>query len=114
MRPGARRSIQGENPFFISEDPLWGNIRDPLSLNRFAYGRNNPYRYVDPSGQDLEESLIEGERIMNEREENDGDTDGPRLFRGQRLFRGSGVQVLVKVLGSESGKGSGKVLGSES
>ena len=35
---------------FISEDPLWGNIRDPQSLNRFAYGRNNPYRYTDPSG----------------------------------------------------------------
>ena len=35
---------------FISEDPLWGNIWDPQSLNRFAYGRNNPYRYTDPSG----------------------------------------------------------------
>ena len=36
---------------FISEDPVWGNIRDPQSLNRFAYGRNNPFRYTDPSGR---------------------------------------------------------------
>ncbi len=36
---------------FISEDPLWGNILDPQSLNRFAYGRNNPYRFTDPTGR---------------------------------------------------------------
>lgn len=35
---------------FISEDPLWGNVKDPQSLNRFAYGRNNPFRYVDRAG----------------------------------------------------------------
>jgi RHS repeat-associated protein len=35
---------------FISEDPLWGSIFDPQSLNRFAYGRNNPYKYTDPTG----------------------------------------------------------------
>ena len=39
---------------FISEDPLWGSIFDPQSLNRFAYGRNNPYRYVDPTGMEIE------------------------------------------------------------
>jgi len=35
---------------FISEDPLWGSILDPQSLNRFSYGRNNPCKFVDPTG----------------------------------------------------------------
>ncbi|MFV1977622.1 MAG: RHS repeat-associated core domain-containing protein, partial [Candidatus Scalindua sp.] len=35
---------------FISEDPLWGNIRDPQSLNRFRYARNNPFRLTDRTG----------------------------------------------------------------
>ena len=36
---------------FISEDPLWGNIFDPQSLNRFMYGRGNPYKYTDRTGK---------------------------------------------------------------
>ncbi len=39
---------------FISEDPLWGSILDPQSLNRFAYGKNNPYRFTDPTGMEIE------------------------------------------------------------
>ncbi|NOY86775.1 MAG: hypothetical protein GXP52_05700 [Deltaproteobacteria bacterium] len=35
---------------FISEDPVWGNIRDPQSLNRFRYARNNPLKLTDPTG----------------------------------------------------------------
>ncbi len=45
---------------FISEDPLWGNIRDPQSLNRFAYGRNNPFRYADPTGMSTEDCEMAG------------------------------------------------------
>ncbi len=47
---------------FISEDPLWGNIGDSQSLNRFAYGRNNPYRYTDPTGMEYKS----GEEFANE------------------------------------------------
>ena len=36
---------------FTQIDPLEGNIFDPQSLNRYAYSRNNPLRYVDPTGQ---------------------------------------------------------------
>jgi RHS repeat-associated protein len=35
---------------FITQDPLLGHPRDPQSLNRYAYARNNPLRYVDPHG----------------------------------------------------------------
>ena len=65
------RWMDPETGRFISEDPLWGNILDPQSLNRFAYGRNNPFRYVDPTGR-------EGEDVFREDDSDDekeGDTN---------------------------------------
>jgi RHS repeat-associated protein len=35
---------------FISQDTYTGNTRDPLSLNLYTYGYNNPIRYYDPTG----------------------------------------------------------------
>lgn len=35
---------------FISQDSYRGNLFDPLSLNRYIYCKNNPLKYVDPSG----------------------------------------------------------------
>jgi RHS repeat-associated protein len=35
---------------FITQDPLLGSPRDPQSLNRYAYARNNPLRYTDRNG----------------------------------------------------------------
>jgi RHS repeat-associated protein len=35
---------------FISPDPTVPRPFDPQSLNRFAYARNNPLRYIDPTG----------------------------------------------------------------
>ncbi|NLB80623.1 MAG: RHS repeat-associated core domain-containing protein, partial [Clostridiaceae bacterium] len=34
----------------LSEDTYEGDIRDPLSLNRYTYCANNPILYIDPSG----------------------------------------------------------------
>lgn len=36
---------------FTSPDPLPGWQKDPQSWNMYAYGRNNPLKYVDPDGQ---------------------------------------------------------------
>jgi len=36
---------------FISVDPVAGRNNDPLSWNRYAYGRDNPLRFLDPSGK---------------------------------------------------------------
>jgi len=35
---------------FTQPDPYIQNIYDPQSLNRYAYVRNNPLKYTDPSG----------------------------------------------------------------
>jgi RHS repeat-associated protein len=43
---------------FISPDPTVPRPFDPQSLNRFAYARNNPLRYIDPTG--YEETGDEG------------------------------------------------------
>ncbi|MCY9738048.1 polymorphic toxin-type HINT domain-containing protein, partial [Paenibacillus alvei] len=35
---------------FINEDTYEGDIKNPLSLNLYTYVKNNPLKYVDPSG----------------------------------------------------------------
>ncbi|MDF2487090.1 MAG: type secretion protein Rhs [Herbinix sp.] len=35
---------------FISEDTYEGDITNPLSLNLYMYVKNNPLRYIDPTG----------------------------------------------------------------
>ena len=35
---------------FVSVDPWAGNLRNPQTLNKYAYVLNNPVRYVDPTG----------------------------------------------------------------
>ncbi len=37
---------------FLSIDPMAPDTAAPASINRYAYARNNPYRYVDPNGED--------------------------------------------------------------
>jgi RHS repeat-associated protein len=41
---------------FTTVDPVLDQktaVLDPQRWNRYAYGRNNPYRYVDPDGKDV-------------------------------------------------------------
>lgn len=38
---------------FFQEDTYLGDIADPLTLNRYAYTKNSPLNYVDPSGHKI-------------------------------------------------------------
>jgi hypothetical protein len=39
---------------FTSPDPLPGWEKDPQSWNMYSYGRNNPLKYIDPTGETYE------------------------------------------------------------
>ena len=43
---------------FITEDTYRGDPRDPLTLNLYTYGINNPIRYIDPTGHYIDESKL--------------------------------------------------------
>lgn len=44
---------------FISRDPMLGSQNDTLGYNEYAYARNNPLKYVDPSGMVTEQYLAQ-------------------------------------------------------
>ena len=43
---------------FTSLDVQQGNISDPLDMNRYVYCRNNPTKYIDPTGDGVVLSCI--------------------------------------------------------
>lgn len=52
---------------FLAMDPAGPQEEVPGSFNRYAYGLNNPYRYVDPDGQwaiVVEGALLAGAAMM--------------------------------------------------
>jgi RHS repeat-associated protein len=53
------RYFSGAQGRFTSADPIGGHYSDPQTLNKYAYVRNNPLRYVDPDGLDLKASCNE-------------------------------------------------------
>jgi hypothetical protein len=43
---------------FISADTIIASLANPQSLNRYAYGLNNPVKYTDPSGYFSEDEIM--------------------------------------------------------
>ncbi len=43
---------------FFTEDSYLGDIREPLTLNRYAYCTGNPVNYRDPSGKSVENDIM--------------------------------------------------------
>jgi RHS repeat-associated protein len=46
---------------FISADSVMGSPGNPMTLNRYSYVLNNPYKYVDPSGH----QAVRPNRLVN-------------------------------------------------
>ncbi len=38
---------------FYSNDPIGFDVNNPMSFNRFSYANNNPYKYVDKTGENI-------------------------------------------------------------
>jgi RHS repeat-associated protein len=49
---GARYDASGIGRF-MTPDPLGGDSGDPQSMNKYAYARNNPLAFTDPSGMNF-------------------------------------------------------------
>lgn len=50
------RYFSGAMGRFTSADPLWvttDRLVDPQRLDLYAYGRNNPLKFIDPIGMDV-------------------------------------------------------------
>ncbi len=61
---------------FISADSIVSDVYDPQDLNRYAYARNNPMKYVDPDGHAFKAATM--------------------VFRvGQALYKGYGLYSTV-------------------
>ena len=61
---------------FLSTDPVHFDGKNPFSFNRYKYGNNNPYRYVDPTGmtEDSPENLKKRENFAASAEAQPRDT----------------------------------------
>ena len=53
---------------FTTRDTVFGGLGDPQSQNRYAYCRNNPHKYIDPTGHWWETALDVGMLIIDANE----------------------------------------------
>lgn len=62
------RYYSGAQGWFTSPDPLVDSARpeDPQSWNRYAYARNNPLRFVDPTGLNYEDLTERQRKLVDE------------------------------------------------
>ena len=51
------RYYDGETGRFLSMDSYQGNIQNPSTLNPYIYASHNPFKYMDPSGHILVETV---------------------------------------------------------
>ncbi|MBS3163118.1 RHS repeat-associated core domain-containing protein [Candidatus Woesearchaeota archaeon] len=51
------RNYNPEQGQFIQPDKVLPEVYDPQQLNRYAYARNNPYKYVDKDGKSISIAL---------------------------------------------------------
>ena len=66
---------------FLGEDPVAPSLEQPLSLNPFVYGLNNPLRWVDPDGLlPVEETIMNSKSSSSYGQRKDPITGAPVSF----------------------------------
>ena len=61
------RYYNAEEGRFFQEDTNLGDVTDPLTLNRYAYVKNSPLNYVDPSGHEpIDEEFLKPQKPSSE------------------------------------------------
>ena len=51
------RYYDAETGRFLARDSYQGNVKEPATLNPYSYARQNPFRYIDPSGHILVQTI---------------------------------------------------------
>ncbi|QQS58748.1 CHAP domain-containing protein [Candidatus Peregrinibacteria bacterium] len=77
---------------FISIDPWAGDLTDPQSLNKYAYVRNNPLKYVDPTGMKVSEYQVFSPK------------NGDRYELGEKMGEYRGIEIISG--GNKTGTGN--------
>ncbi len=89
---------------FYSNDPI--GFRDPQSFNRYSYGNNNPYKFVDPTG--MASNTPTGQRILIEQCQRTKKCD--EKVMGDIVAKLVFGQVVSASISSEKGASAGLLL----
>lgn len=103
------------SPDALGSEKLSGYLAQPQDLNLYAYSRNNPTRYIDPTGLSPFDFIVNGvEAVLDFHEENawiPGRDDWDDIDVGRSLKVGQGaVEVAVGVVACAPTAGAGCVM----
>ncbi len=72
---------------FVTEDSYAGDPNDPQELNRYAYGKGNPLKYIDPDGH---REIVGDDPIRERPSRENGTLTAPPRPKGGRTSSNSG------------------------